>query len=119
MTEQRRAHRRFALCLAAEIAHGEQEFTATTRNVSRGGCCVESAYRLAEGAEIGIALYLVVDGIEDAEMPSMALRGAIQWTAEADDAAADARHVAGVRFLDITADQQSWLEGILQRTENQ
>lgn len=117
MSQQRRAHPRFELRLAAEVTHGEQEFTATTRNVSRGGCCVESAYRLPENAEVGIALYLVVDGIEDDAMPPMALRGAVQWTAEADDAPPDARQVAGIRFLDITEAQQAWLEGVLQRTE--
>ncbi|RMH42786.1 MAG: PilZ domain-containing protein [Deltaproteobacteria bacterium] len=111
MTEHR-VHPRFAIRLSAEVACGDRTFTGTTRNVSVGGCCLESAFPLAEGAEVRLDLFVVVDGIEDERMPPLTTRATVQWAAEQDDGA----FAAGLRFTGLTAAQQRWLDQFLART---
>lgn len=115
MSAERREHKRYDLHLSAEVNTGEREFTAVTRDVSAGGCCIESAYRLQEGAHVTVSLFVVVDGIEDASMPPLTVPSRVQWTVENEDAAADARHLAGVKFEGATDQQTAWLEGVLAR----
>jgi hypothetical protein len=112
--ENRRAHQRFNLHLSAEIATANGVITAVTRDLSVGGCCLESAYQLVEGAHIELSLFLVVDGIEDVDTPPLVVPANIQWTAENDEAALDARHMAGMRF-ESTPEQSAWLENFLAR----
>ena len=112
--ENRRAHQRFNLHLSAEITTPTGVVTAVTRDLSVGGCCVESAYPLTEGATLPLALFLVVDGIEDSETPPLIVPAHIQWTAENDEAPFDSRHLAGMRF-EATPEQDAWLESFLAR----
>jgi c-di-GMP-binding flagellar brake protein YcgR len=113
----RRQHRRYDLALSADIRYGEQRFTATTKNLSAGGCCIESAYACPEDGTVIVELFLVVDGIEDDSMPSLAVQAHVQWAAEADEGPPESRHIAGLRFENATADQTAWLEKFLARVQ--
>jgi len=113
----RRQQRRYDLALSAEIRANEQLFTAITRNLSTGGCCIESAYPCPEDGTVSVELFLVVDGIEDDSMPSMAVTAHVQWAAESDEGPADARHVAGLRFENATAEQTEWLGRFLSKVQ--
>jgi hypothetical protein len=115
MSAERRVHKRYDLHLSAEVNTGEREFTAVTRDVSAGGCCVESAYRLEEGAHVKMSLFVVVDGIEDTSMAPLQVASRVQWAVENEEAAAVARHLAGVKFEGATDQQTAWLEGVLTR----
>jgi hypothetical protein len=114
MSENRRIHRRYAIRLAAEV-HAASVFTATTRDLSEGGCCIEAAYPLEDGADIALSLFLVVDGIEDAHQPPLEVRARVQWAAANPDAPAPIRHVAGLHFEGVTAAQAQWLTGVIKR----
>lgn len=110
--KQQRQHERLDIRLSAEVHAGDRVFTATTRNMSVGGCCLESAYPLAEDAELRLDLFMVYDGIEDERMPPLTVGGAVQWAAPTDD---EQLHLAGVRFSQITEAQTRWLEQFLSR----
>lgn len=113
--QNRRAHARIQVHLNAEIRQGDREFTATTRDLSEGGACIESAYKLAEGSHVALALFLVVDGIEDHATAALETRASVQWTAQNDDAPTTARHMAGLKFDAISEAQRAWLTDLLAR----
>ena len=107
---QRRAHPRFDVRLAVEISlPGGKTTAAVTRDLSAGGACVESAYALEDGAAIGVALFVVVDGVEEASLPPLRVRASVQWTAHNEEAPVDARHIAGLQFEPLTEAQASWI----------
>jgi c-di-GMP-binding flagellar brake protein YcgR len=110
---QRREHERIDVKMSAEVRTASHSFTATTRNLSVGGCCLESSYPLAEESELRLDLFVVVDGIEDERMPPLTVAGTVQWSAESDEASV---HLAGVKFSAITAAQTKWLEQFIART---
>ncbi len=111
----RRAHPRYELHLSAAFRLGETERTATTRDLSEGGACIELAYALSEGAELDLALFVVVNGIEDATTPPLRTRARVQWTAENEDAPASSRHLAGLKFEAMTDAQRAWLQAAIAR----
>ncbi|HUH02199.1 MAG TPA: PilZ domain-containing protein [Kofleriaceae bacterium] len=113
--QNRRAHERYNIHLSAEIFTGTSRFTATTRDLSVGGSCVEGGYPFEEGSEVDVSLFVVVDGIEDDATPPLRTRGVVQWTAENEDAPANARHLAGLRFDHLTEAQHAWLEAVISR----
>jgi hypothetical protein len=112
----RRAHRRFDIRLAAELSlPGGKTTAAVTRDLSVGGTCIESAYPLADGSEIGVALFVVVDGVEEATLPSLRLRATVQWTAQNDEAAIEVRHIAGLKFAALSEAQSAWIQRFVTR----
>lgn len=112
----RRAHRRFDIRLAAELSlPGGKTTAAVTRDLSVGGTCIESAYPLADGSEIGVALFVVVDGVEEATLPSLRLRATVQWTAQNDEAAIEVRHIAGLKFASLSEAQSAWIQRFVTR----
>lgn len=111
----RRVYERYKIHLSAEISTATGRFTATTRDLSVGGSCLEGGYPFEEGAEIDLSLFVVVDGIEDSSTPPLRTRGIVQWTAENEDAPAATRHLAGVRFDHLTEDQRAWLDAVISR----
>jgi c-di-GMP-binding flagellar brake protein YcgR len=106
---QRRQHARIDAKLSAEITLGEEVFTATTRDISMGGVGLDLDRPLAEGTEIGIDLFLVVDDVEDERSAPLKVRGAIAWCAERDEG----EYAVGIRFEDIAANQLTWLKQFL------
>jgi hypothetical protein len=113
MMEQRQ-HPRRDVRLSAEVVSEQTTFTATTRNLSVGGCCLDADYVFHEDATLHLSLFLVVDGVEDARMPPLVARGTVQWTAETDDC----RHSAGIRFIGLSDAQTQWLEQFLAKTDH-
>lgn len=110
----RRIHPRFEIRLAAELTlPGGRRATAVTRDLSEGGTCVESAYQLPEGEIIDVALFVVVDGVEEASLPPLRIKATVQWTAQNDEGPIDARHIGGLRFGDLSPAQSGWLTRFL------
>ena len=106
----RRVHPRFEIRLAAELTlPGGRRATAVTRDLSEGGTGVESPYALPEGETIDVALFVVVDGVEEASLPPLRIKATVQWTAQNDEGPIDARHIGGLRFGDLSAAQSTWL----------
>jgi hypothetical protein len=116
MSQEKRQHRRYAIHLAAEIRAASGRFTATTRDLSEGGCCIEAAYPLEDGAMVDVSLFLVVDGVEDAHQPALEARARVQWAASNPDAPAPTRCVAGLHFEGMTPAQAQWLTGVIARS---
>jgi hypothetical protein len=104
----RRQHTRLDIRMSAEIRTSRAVFTATTRDLSEAGAGLETDRALAEGDEIALGLFLVVDGVE-AETPPLWVKAKVAWTGENDDG----HHTAGVRFAVITNEQRAWLRGVL------
>ena len=115
MSQERRSSERFVIELAADLSVGTQRFTATTKDISTGGCCVVCAYALEEGITIGCSLFLVVDGIEEASMPALETRATVQWAADTESDSLGDRYMAGLKFDGMSDAQQSWLQGTLGR----
>jgi c-di-GMP-binding flagellar brake protein YcgR len=94
--------------MSAEIRTARSAFTATTRDLSEGGAGLDAERALAEGEEITLGLFLVVDGVES-DGPPLWVKGRVAWSTETDDH----RFFAGVRFEVITDEQRTWLRQIL------
>ncbi len=105
---RRRQHERLELRMSAEVRTAKTTFTATTRDLSEGGAGLSAERRLAEGEQITLGLFLVVDDVEN-DTPPLWVKGRVAWTGETDDK----RFAAGVRFEVITDEQRSWLRQIL------
>jgi c-di-GMP-binding flagellar brake protein YcgR len=105
---QRRQHARLDLRMSAEIRTERSVFTATTRDLSEGGAGLDSERALAEGEEIALGLFLVLDDVET-DTPPLWVKGRVAWVGETDEG----RHTAGVRFEVITPEQTAWLKQIL------
>lgn len=105
---QRRQHARLDLRMSAEIRTERSVFTATTRDLSEGGAGLDSERPLAEGEEIALGLFLVLDDVET-DTPPLWVKARVAWIGETDQG----RHTAGVRFEVITPDQTTWLKQVL------
>lgn len=105
---RRRQHGRIDLRMSAEIRTAQSAFTATTRDLSEGGAGLDAERALAEGEEIALGLFLVVDGVES-DGPPLWVKARVAWSSETDDH----RYFAGVRFEVITDDQRKWLRQVL------
>ena len=104
----RRKHARLDVRMSAEIRTTRMVFTATTRDLSEAGAGLESDRPLAEGEEIALGLFLVVDGLEE-ETPPLWVKARVAWVGETDAGL----HSAGVRFAVITKEQRAWLAQVL------
>lgn len=115
--EGQRSERQFIrveLAFAVELFDGKNRFTATTKNLSVGGCCVTGAYSLQEEAEIDCALFFVREGVEDPSLPPLRVRASVQWAADTEELGSEDRHVAGLQFLAMSEAQREWLTKTLQ-----
>jgi c-di-GMP-binding flagellar brake protein YcgR len=109
---EHRVHKRYDIQMSAEITVDGRQFTGTTRNLSAGGCCVESAHPIPEAASLRVDLFVVIDGVEDERMPPLTTMGTVQWAAETDDG----NHAVGVKFEGMSEAQHKWLEQFLAKT---
>jgi hypothetical protein len=106
----RRVHQRFEIRLAVELLLPDgRKATAVTRDLSEGGAAIEGAYALPEGETIDVALFVVVDGVEEASLPPLRIKATVQWTAQNDDGPLDTRHIGGLRFAALSPAQAQWL----------
>jgi len=106
---RRRQFVRVAIRMSAEVHLGEETFTATTRDLSEGGVGLDLPRAVAEGAELTMGLFLVVDDVEEERMEPLWVKGRVAWSGEADEG----RYVAGARFEVITDQQKAWIKQVL------
>ena len=106
---QEREHVRIPLRMSAEVHFGGDSLTASTRDLSEGGCGLELARPLAESSEVTIGLFLVIDDVEDERIPPLWVKGRVVWCAERDNGGA----AAGVRFEVITNEQRGWIRQVI------
>ena len=121
--DQRREHQRTPLRMSAEVHVADRSFTATTRDLSEGGCGLTLNELLGEGTEVTLGLFLVIDDVEEERVPPLWVKGRVVWSADLDppppgDTAGDARAshtrtMAGIRFEVITEEQKVWVRHVL------
>lgn len=117
MSQERRVHERFVIELAAEITAGDNQFTATTKDISTGGCCIVCPYPLQDGATVMCSLYLVIDGIEEAGMSALETQALVRWGADTGELGSDQRYMAGLDFANLSPAQQAWLHSTIAKAE--
>lgn len=120
--DKRRQHVRTAVRMSAEVHVGETTFTATTRDLSEGGCGLELRELLVENSQVTLGLFLVIDDVEEERNPPLWVKGRVVWSGELDagpgaraagDGDGPARAVAGIRFEVITDQQKAWVRQVL------
>jgi hypothetical protein len=99
---------RFDIRLSAELVVDGKLVSGTTRNLSTGGVCVEIDRPMTEGATLQITLFVVEDDVEAEGARGLELAGVVQWTAEGDRG-----YAIGVRFVNLTAEQNRALGNAL------
>jgi len=117
MGEERRLHQRFVIALAVEMVIDGRRCTATTKDISVSGCCLVGAYPLPEGGQISCSLYLVLDGIEEADLGALETRANVQWAVDNGEQGSDQRYMAGLKFEGLKEPQQDWLKGVIAKAE--
>ena len=112
--DKSRKHQRVDLALAVEVKTENAEFTAKTKDLSMGGCCILSAYPLAERSTVEISLFVVVDEIENIDGDSLTTHASVQWAVHDEEDTSDHNHAAGLQFKDLSTEQHNWLKLHLQ-----
>jgi len=110
MVIEARQNPRVEVRLSAEVEIGGKTFTATTRNLSIGGVCVEAHVDVTDGAELKVGLFLVFDDIEDATRPPLEMRGRVAWSAPGEGGSPT---TMGIRFDSVSAPQMAGLTKFL------
>ena len=122
--DTRRRFTRVPLRMSAEVHLGERSFTATTRDLSEGGCGLELKQPLPENAEVTLGFFLVIDDVEEERVPPLWVKGRVVWVAELDvvppapgtpstSQSNVGRSMAGIRFEVITEEQKAWVRHVL------
>jgi hypothetical protein len=95
--------------MSAEVHVDGMSRTATTRDLSEGGCGLDLMQALNENAEVTLGFFLVVDDVEEERMAPLWVKGRVVWSGEQDDG----RFVAGIRFEVITEPQRLWVKHVI------
>lgn len=111
MSHERRVHPRLDTSLSAEINTGRQLVTATAKNLSLGGVGLCLDHALQEQSLVGIGLFLVEEGVEDATTSPLNVQGQVIWTAPVDSGGFE----VGIRFAPMQSDQLARLQQFLAR----
>jgi hypothetical protein len=101
-----RAFPRYAHEAAVTVRAGDASATGRTKNVSRGGICVEVDAAVAVGAEITVELALIFEEGTLSEVLALPVR--IAWATPVDDG-----HQLGMTFRNLKPDQVRYLEMFL------
>ena len=101
---------RIPVRLSAEVHFAGKVFTATTRDLSSGGVCLESDRLLPEGYALQVGLFLVVDDVEDATQPPLEMRGKVAWATPGDPGE---KGSMGIRFESVSTGQMAGLTRFL------
>ena len=109
MSTNKRAHRRYAVEVAAEVELRGETVVASTENLSQGGVALTLDREVPEGASLSVTLFLTQDGIEDPDEEPFEAKASVVWCAERDDGG----YAAGVRFSGVSAMQEKQLERFL------
>ena len=108
---------RYSIRFAAEVQHGPNQITATTRNLSVGGACLELDRALPEGAELDLALFVIEDDIESVGGSRLAMRACVQWATEPEPG--QRVYQVGIKWLAPTPQQLAALQRALRAVEGQ
>lgn len=111
MHDNRRSHPRYDIALAAEVNTGRGLHPAQAKNLSRGGVGLALTQPLVENALIGISLFILEDGIEDATSATLDVQGQVIWVAQTDAGTFE----VGVRFAPLPPNQMRLLDHFLGR----
>lgn len=106
-----RRDRRYEVELAAEVDAQGEALLAATRNLSKGGVCLDVEQPLDEGATLGISLFLTLEGIEHADSEALLVQARVIWCTARDDGG----YTAGLQFGTLSAGQTAAVESFLRR----
>ena len=98
------------LRLGAEVRFGARAFTAQASEISAGGATLRADRLLPEGSVVVLAMYLVIDEVEDAMSAPVEVRAKVAWGRTAKGAGPSAM---GVRFEPLNPAQQGGLARLL------
>jgi c-di-GMP-binding flagellar brake protein YcgR len=107
--ENRRAHVRFEVAVAAEITLDGDTLTAATRDISEGGVAAMLPDPLPEGRSVSLLLILTQDGIEDADEEPFETAATVMWSAPTEQGHA----LVGLRFANVQPAQRQQLQRFL------
>jgi len=101
---EQRVHPRFDVKAQVEIVRaGGRRVTCMTRNVSKGGVCLDARVGLDAGEDIDVHITLVFDANRSSE--PLALPARVMWST-----AIGTSHQVGTQFRQLTKDQSTYLE---------
>jgi PilZ domain-containing protein len=106
-----RSYPRYPVELAAEVNLRGEVLLAATRNLSRGGVCIDVERPLAEGATLVLSLFLTLEGIEDADTDAINVKAAVVWCSEREDGG----YTAGLQFASLAEPEKDRVEEFLAR----
>lgn len=106
-----RKDRRYEVELAAEVDKRGEALLAATRNLSKGGVCLDVEQPLDEGATFGVSLFLTLEGIEHADSEALVIQAKVIWCSGRDDGG----YTAGMQFGSLSAAQSAAVESFLRR----
>jgi hypothetical protein len=107
----KRAYPRFAIDADVELRLAGAVLRGRTRNISRGGLCVELPRPVERGATVEVAIKLVFDDAGESEPLVLAAR--TTWSTELDDG-----HQVGVQFGGLRPRDITYLEVFLRYLED-
>ena len=110
---EQRQHVRFDIEVSAEVYTGSQVQPAATRNLSNGGVCLEMEGPLEEGSEVGLSLFLTLEGIEAADTDTLNVGAQVVWCSDRDAGG----YLAGARFTKLEPSQAELLSTFLAALE--
>ncbi|MBI2894801.1 MAG: PilZ domain-containing protein [Deltaproteobacteria bacterium] len=106
-----RKDRRFEVELAAEVDVQGEVLLAATRNLSRGGVCLDVERPLTEGEPLDLSLFLTLDGIEEADTDALSVRATVVWCSEREEEG----FTAGLQFGALNPSDAAMVERFLAR----
>ena len=113
MMQDTRIHQRYDIRVSAEVSLNQGEpMTCVTRDLSLGGVGIDTEWPLPEGAPISIELFVVVDDIEDESTIPLQVSGKVAWSRKQ----GERDFLAGIQFLDLSADQTTYLQQLVNAT---
>ena len=111
MHDDRRTHQRIKISVSADVTVGDEVLTARVKNLSVGGVGLVLDRPLAQKTTVGLNLFLVEEGIEDATEDSLDIQADVIWVSQVKDR----RWEAGLRFAPQRADQTTGLGHFIRR----
>lgn len=106
-----RKDRRYEVELAAEVDSKGEALLAATRNLSKGGVCLDVEKPLDEGQTFGVSLFLTLEGIEHADSDALTVHAKVIWCSAREDGG----YTAGMQFGTLSANQTAAVESFLRK----